>query len=86
MKDIFKTFEDEVMKADELDESGKIFVLKNLAKLREKQINIMITGATGCGKSSTINALFEAEKAKVGVGVDPETMEIQKFELDKLIL
>ena len=71
MKDIFKTFEDEVMKADELDESGKIFVLKNLAKLREKQINIMITGATVCGKSSTINALFEAEKAKVGVGVDP---------------
>lgn len=46
----------------------------------------MITGATGCGKSSTINALFETEKAKVGVGVDPETMDIQKYELDKLVL
>lgn len=37
-------------------------------------------------KSSTINALFETEKAKVGVGVDPETMDIQKYELDKLVL
>ena len=46
----------------------------------------MITGATGCGKSSTINALFNAEKAKVGVGVDPETMDIQKYELENLIL
>ncbi|WP_204716555.1 GTPase family protein [Fusobacterium mortiferum] len=46
----------------------------------------MITGATGCGKSSTINALFETEKAKVSVGVDPETMDIQKYELDKLVL
>lgn len=34
----------------------------------------MITGATGSGKSSTINALFNMEVAKVGVGVNPETM------------
>lgn len=86
MKDIFRNFEDEVMKSNDLNETGKRFVLRNLAKLREKEINIMITGATGCGKSSTINALFETEKAKVGVGVDPETMNIQKYELDKLIL
>lgn len=46
----------------------------------------MITGATGCGKSSTINAMFNTEVAKVGIGVDPETMEIQKYELDNLIL
>lgn len=86
MANILKNLEDEIMKTNKLNESGKIFVLKNLAKLREKEINIMITGATGCGKSSTINALFETEKAKVGVGVDPETMDIQKYELDKLIL
>lgn len=30
----------------------------------------MITGATGSGKSSTINALFNTEVAKVGVGVE----------------
>lgn len=46
----------------------------------------MITGATGCGKSSTINAMFDTEVAKVGVGVDPETMEIEKYELDNLVL
>lgn len=86
MADIFKSFEDEVINSNELNEDGKRFVLKKLTKLREKEINIMITGATGCGKSSTINALFETEKAKVGVGVDPETMNIQKYELDKLIL
>lgn len=86
MADIFKSFEDEVINSNELNEDGKRFVLKKLTKLREKEINIMITGATGCGKSSTINALFETEKAKVGIGVDPETMDIQKYELDKLIL
>lgn len=86
MADIFKSFEDEVINSNKLNEDGKRFVLKNLTKLREKEINIMITGATGCGKSSTINALFETEKAKVGIGVDPETMDIQKYELDKLIL
>ncbi len=46
----------------------------------------MITGATGSGKSSTINALFDLEVAKVGTGVDPETMDIQKFDLDNLVL
>lgn len=60
--------------------------MKNLLHLKEQKINLMITGATGCGKSSTINALFDMEVAKVGVGVDPETMEITKYELDNLIL
>ena len=46
----------------------------------------MITGATGCGKSSTINALFGVETAKVGYGADPETQSISKYELDHLIL
>lgn len=86
MADIFKNFEEGIISSKELNEEGKIFILKKLANLRKKEINIMITGATGCGKSSTINALFETEKAKVGVGVDPETMDIQKYELDKLVL
>jgi len=46
----------------------------------------MITGVTGCGKSSTINAMFNTDRAKVDVGVEPETMEIKKYELDNLIL
>lgn len=55
-------------------------------RLSEQKVNIMITGATGCGKSSTINALFDTEVAKVGMGTDPETMDIARYDLDNLIL
>lgn len=55
-------------------------------RLKNEKVNLMITGATGSGKSSTINALFNTEIAKVGIGVDPETMDIKKYELDNLIL
>lgn len=68
------------------DETVKKQLIKNLLMIKDKKINLLITGATGCGKSSTINALFNAEVAKVGVGVDPETMDIAKYELDNLIL
>ncbi len=54
--------------------------------LKTEKVNVMITGATGCGKSSTINALFSTEVAKVGMGVDPETMDIKKFDLQNLTL
>lgn len=41
----------------------------------------MITGATGSGKSSTINALSKSYISKVGNSVNPETMEISSFRL-----
>ncbi len=69
-----------------LSEDSKNIVLRNLARLKDTKVNILITGATGCGKSSTINALFSADKAKVGQGVDPETMDISKYELDNIVL
>jgi len=53
---------------------------------KEQKLNILITGPTGSGKSSTINALFSKEIAKVGYGVDPETKTIEKYELDNLTL
>lgn len=59
---------------------------KLIEYLRSLELNILITGATGSGKSSTINALFNIDKAKVGIDPDPETFDIQKFELDGLIL
>ncbi|MCI6738863.1 MAG: 50S ribosome-binding GTPase [Intestinibacter sp.] len=82
---IYEEMENDIYNAN-LEETEKNKLLKNLFQLKEKRINIMITGATGCGKSSTINALFNSEVAKVGVGVDPETMEIVKYELGNLIL
>ena len=82
---IYEEMENDIYNAN-LEETEKNKLIKNLFQLKEKRINIMITGATGCGKSSTINALFNSEVAKVGVGVDPETMEIVKYELGNLIL
>lgn len=84
-RDIFETIQEDIMGAG-IDESTRRKMLKNVMRLKEQKINIMVTGATGCGKSSTINALFDTEVAKVGVGVDPETMEIEKYELDNLVL
>ena len=78
---IFENMENDIMNAD-INENEKSKLLKNVMRLKDNKINIMITGATGCGKSSTINALFDTEVAKVGVGVDPETMEIEKYELN----
>ena len=70
----------------DLSEEEKRKMLLHLTQLKDERINLMITGCTGCGKSSTINAMFNAEKARVGTGVDPETMDIRCYELDNLIL
>lgn len=77
---------DVIQKETKLDEQSKNSLLRRLAALKKTKVNILITGATGCGKSSTINALFDADKAKVGQGVDPETMDIDKYELDNIVL
>ena len=77
--------EQDIMDAD-MPGSEKSKLLKNLFQLKEQKVNLMVTGATGCGKSSTINALFKTEVAKVGTSPDPETMEITKYELDNLII
>jgi len=85
-----KHFTDEVAKAinedKTLSESAKTTVLRNLARLKEQKVSILVTGATGCGKSSTINALFNANKAKVGQGSTPETMDISKYELENIVI
>lgn len=84
-KKFLDAMESDIMNAD-IPDSEKNKLMKNFLHLKDQKINLMITGATGCGKSSTINALFNTEVAKVGVGVDPQTMEITKYELDNLIL
>jgi len=85
-----KHFTDEFTQAiiadNTLSESEKIRVLRHLARLIDHKVNILITGETGCGKSSTINALFDADKAKVGQGLTPETMDISKYELDNIVI
>ena len=84
-KHFFDLMEQDIMDAD-IPETEKNKLMVNFFHLKNQKINLMITGATGCGKSSTINALFKTEVAKVGVGVDPETMEITKYEWNNLVL
>jgi len=82
---VFKKIEDSIGSL-KINEQDKNKLLEGILKLKKQKVNLMVTGATGCGKSSTINAMFNTEVAKVGTGVDPETMDIQKYELDNLIL
>jgi len=70
----------------EIGDTEKQKLQDGINQLRSRKTNLLITGATGSGKSSTINALFGTDTAKVGTGVDPETMNIQKYELDNLVL
>ena len=77
-KRFLDAMESDIMNAD-IPEAEKSRLMKNFLHLKEQKINLMITGATGCGKSSTINALFNTEVAKVGVGVDPETIAMLRI-------
>lgn len=88
--------EDEIRKRDCSDEE-KAEMLEKLRRFREARTSIVLVGATGSGKSSTINALFSCgepttatvqlqEVAKVGTTPDPETSEIEKYTIGNLIL
>lgn len=86
--------EKEILSSDS-DMESKQEMLKKLRKFCNSQTNIMLVGATGCGKSSTINALFNCsnigeegtiEVAKVGSKCDPETKDIEKYTIGNLVL
>lgn len=57
-------------------------IQKNLEIARFRPLDVLIVGGTGAGKSSTINALFQQEIAKIGRSCDPETMEIGSMRLN----
>ena len=62
-KNIFKEIEKNVMR-ENMDEKTRQKLLGNLLRMKNQRINLMVTGATGVGKSSTINSLFGKEVAK----------------------
>ena len=80
-----RTIMDAIKKIDGTEEQ-KTQLAKALLRAKNQKVNLMITGATGVGKSSTINALFDMEKARVGVDSEPETMGISKYELESLTI
>ena len=47
-----------------------------------RPLDVMVAGVTGAGKSTTLNALFQKTVARVGDGVDPETMAVSDYELN----
>ena len=83
-KNVLDGLAENINASREIPEDTKRQLISNIMRAKEEPVNILITGPTGCGKSSTINAMFNMEVAKVGVGVDPETMEIQEYQLDNL--
>lgn len=76
----------EYIEKSSIDEDSKNQLLANLVKFTSNELHILIVGACGCGKSSTINALFNMEIAQVGYGVDPETQDVSVYKLDNLYL
>ncbi|MBQ3758115.1 MAG: 50S ribosome-binding GTPase [Synergistaceae bacterium] len=54
-------------------------------KMQAQPLDVMLIGATGSGKSTTLNGLFGSERAKVGHGFDPETMNISEHRLNELL-
>lgn len=48
-------------------------------------LDVMVTGVTGAGKSTTLNSLFSENVAKVGYGTDPMTMETNSYLLSDCI-
>lgn len=84
-KSIYELLEEDIRNSD-MSMEEKNERLSSLIKARSKKVNLLLVGATGSGKSSTVNALFDMSVAKVGVGVDPETNKIEKYELDNLVI
>ena len=54
----------------------------NLRKMNIRPLDVMVTGVTGAGKSTTLNAFFQKTVAKVGDGVDLGGRRIVKNELN----
>ena len=55
---------------------------KKLEKARFRPLDVMVTGVTGAGKSTTLNTIFRKNVVTVGNGVEPETMYLDYYSLN----
>ena len=75
-----------IVKDSKLSEKDAVKLIKNVWALRKQKTNLLIVGPSGVGKSDTINALFDIKTAKSSDSLEPQTMEIEKYEKHNLIL
>lgn len=85
-EDIFNRLYNETVNSGDIPPALLPLIKSALSLLSKTKVNILITGPTGCGKSSTINAMFGKEVAKVGRTPAPETQEISLYNLNNLVL
>jgi predicted GTPase len=58
-------------------------VEQRIVQMGAYPLDVMLVGATGSGKSSTINCLTGSRLAKTSGGADPETMDIQSYTMNR---
>ena len=91
-------YEKEMLKQMEKEEKEKQEKARNLRQgkkysleeLFNQELNLLVVGPTGVGKSSTIEALFESEGresgAKIGTTANPETQDIHEYRMGSLTI
>ena len=60
-------------------------ILQKVQRAGFQPLDVMVTGVTGAGKSTTLNSLFKRTVAEVGYGTDPMTMELDSYSLNEAI-
>lgn len=58
-------------------------IIHNLEQAGFRPLDVMVAGVTGAGKSTTLNSFFQRTVAAVGNGVDPETMTVGDYSLNR---
>ncbi|MBQ3446729.1 MAG: 50S ribosome-binding GTPase [Synergistaceae bacterium] len=57
-------------------------IRSRLGRIGLKILDVMLIGGTGTGKSTTLNAIFQTDTAKVGHSFAPETMNVSEHMLN----
>ncbi|MDE7176339.1 MAG: 50S ribosome-binding GTPase [Lachnospiraceae bacterium] len=58
---------------------------EKLKKAKLPLITLMVTGVTGAGKSTTLNAIFHRKVTEIGSGVNPETLRLSEYRLNDVV-
>lgn len=88
-KNFIQTFIEAIKTSIEKEVNLNDFLKFNavINRLKNEEINLLIVGETGVGKSSTISALFGGTLTdKIKSGQKPMTKEIERYSLDNLII